>query len=210
MGKVISILGAKGGSGKTTVAHLLAHGMGSLPRPVDAVVVTTDALQPFFTAPRRYGMTDGRALDNLPVIIQKLDKNERLVIIVDGAASRPDLDKLLIGVSDLLVLPYRPSYGDAERAVQDLERLPGSVAIPTAWPRHPDVEARARRFLDMLPSNRRLGPIPQLSRVDELLDPSPEAYRRIATVLSRGSRHLAISILHRMKTHPLDMASQRR
>ncbi len=39
--KVIAIVSSKGGSGKSTAAHLIAHGCGSLPRPVMTVLLTT-------------------------------------------------------------------------------------------------------------------------------------------------------------------------
>ena len=41
MAKVIATIGSKGGSGKSTAAHLIAHGCGSLPRPVMTVLLTT-------------------------------------------------------------------------------------------------------------------------------------------------------------------------
>jgi MinD-like ATPase involved in chromosome partitioning or flagellar assembly len=40
--KVVAVVGTKGGTGKSSIAHLLGHGAGSLPRMVPAVVLTTD------------------------------------------------------------------------------------------------------------------------------------------------------------------------
>jgi hypothetical protein len=40
MAKFVAFLGEKGGSGKSSLGHLLAHGLGSLPKAIDAVVVT--------------------------------------------------------------------------------------------------------------------------------------------------------------------------
>jgi len=42
MAKVIAVAGTKGGTGKSTLSHLIAHGAGSLPKPIPAIVVTTD------------------------------------------------------------------------------------------------------------------------------------------------------------------------
>lgn len=206
MAKLIATAGNKGGTGKSTLAHLIGHGCGSLPHPIDAVVITTDDEDEPITGQRRYLPLDGRDLSALVPMLQKLDEQDRLLIILDGAAARPELDKLVQSVADLVVLPYGASIQEAQRVLKDLERLPGAVALPNRWPTHPDVQKRAKRFLDMVPGDRRLPPISALSRVDELLDAT--AYSRVATPLSRRAQQLVIEVLHRMNVHPLDMAAK--
>lgn len=206
MAKLIATAGEKGGTGKTTVAHLIGHGAGSLPHPIDTVVITTDGHDDPVDGQRRYLPLDGRDLAALPGLLEQLDRQERLLVVLDGAAARPELDRLIQSVADLVVLPYGPSYQDAVRVAKDLERLPAAVALPNRWPTHPDVAKRAERWLASIPASRRLPPMTALSRVDELLD--AEAYKRVATPLSRRAQQLVIEILHRIKVHPLDLAAR--
>ncbi len=78
--------------------------------------------------------------------------------MLDGAAARSELDKLVQTVADSVVLPFGPSVQDANRVLKDLERLPAAIALPNRWPTHPDVMKRAERFLQMIPAGRRLPP----------------------------------------------------
>lgn len=205
MAKLIAVAGEKGGGGKTTVAHLLGHGAGSLPHPIDAAVVTSDPGDMPVTGQRRYLPVDGRNPGQLANVLGALDQHERLLIVLDGAAARPEVDRITAELADMIVLPFGPSYQDAQRALRDLERLPKAVALPNRWPTHPDVKARAERWIQMLPVGRVLPPLAAVSRVDELLD--GEAYSRVATPLSKPSQRLVLEVLHRMGIHPLDLAS---
>lgn len=206
MAKIVAVLGEKGGNGKSTISHLLGHGAGSLASAIDAAVITTDPGDIPLTGQRRYLPLDGRDPDSLGKILQTLDQQERFLVILDGAAARPHIDKVAGQVADLILLPFAPSYQDAARALKDLARLPEAVALPNRWPTHPAVAARAQQFLDMIPAERRLPPVPALPRTDELLDPA--AYGRVATNLSRPSQALLLNVLHRMKVHPIDLASK--
>jgi chromosome partitioning protein len=206
MAKFVATAGNKGGTGKSTLAHLIGHGAGSLPHPIDCVVITTDEDDEPVTGQRRYLPIDGRDLSKLGPLLTELDQNDRLLIILDGAAARPEIDQLVQTVADLVLLPYGPSTQEVQRVLKDLERLPEAVALPNRWPTHADVKERAGRFLELVPQSRRLPPIPQLSRTDELLDPT--GYARVSTPLSRKAQQVTLEILHRIKVHPYDLASK--
>ncbi len=207
MAKLVAIGGEKGGTGKSTIAHLIGHGAGSLPHPIDAAVITTDRGDDPIAGERRYLPLDGRDLSRLPGLLEELDRTDRLLIVLDGAAARPELDALIQSVADLVILPYGPSVQDAARVNKDLARLKAAVALPNRWPTHPGTAERATRFLEAIPEQRRLPIVPALPRVDELLDPA--GYRRVATPLSRRAQQLAIEVLHQLGVYPLDLAAKK-
>ena len=53
MAKVIALAGSKGGTGKSSLSHLIAHGAGSLPRAIPSVVLTTDSDDDILSNERR-------------------------------------------------------------------------------------------------------------------------------------------------------------
>ena len=153
MAKVVAFAGSKGGTGKSTLSHLAAHGAGSLPRPIPAVVVTTDPEDTLAEGERRYVVVDGRSPVLLADQLQRLLPVERLLILIDGVANRADVDHVLADIADLVVVPYGPSAQDGARAVANLEGLPTAVAMPNRWPTHPGVARRARRWLEAVPAD---------------------------------------------------------
>jgi len=205
--KLIVVAGEKGGTGKSTIAHLIGHGCGSLPRPIDCAVVTTDPGDMPISGSRRYLPVDGRDPAKLAGILSALDQQERLLIVLDGAAAREQVDKLASGMADLILLPFGPSIQDATRAWRDMERMPNAVALPNRWPTHRDVAARAQQWMDMIPADRRLPPVPALPRTDELLG-ADASYARVATPLNKPALGLVLEVLYRLGIHPLDLAAK--
>ncbi|MGF7213104.1 cellulose biosynthesis protein BcsQ [Skermanella aerolata] len=204
MAKIVSFLGEKGGSGKSSLSHLLAHGLGSLPRSIDAVVVSTDPHDEVNELPRRYYYVDGRDHAKLPNLLRTLnDRSDRLVVIVDGAANRLAVDQAMDRVADLILIPFGPSYPDATRAAKHLQRLPDAIGVPNRWPTHPGVRKTADELLRLLPADRLLDAVPALTKVTELLH--PDRYQRVSTALSRPGQILALGVLQRLNIHPLDL-----
>jgi hypothetical protein len=203
MAKLIGLLGEKGGSGKSSLAHLIAHGLGSLPHAIDAVVIVTDPLDEVPKINRRYFVADGRDHGKLPGMLKQLDQRDDLVIIVDGAAGRVAIDEALNKLADLILIPFTGAYHDAVRAVRHLERLPGAVAVPNRWPTHPAAKTHANKLLSMLPADRLLNPVPAIGKITDLLNPTE--YSRAATALSRPGQSFSLEVLHRMKVHPFDL-----
>jgi len=92
MASVVSFSGSKGGTGKTTAAHLCAHGAGSLSRPIATVLITTDPLDQLVTDERRCLVVDGRTPQLLADALARYADVERALVIVDGVANRPDIE----------------------------------------------------------------------------------------------------------------------
>ena len=210
MAKIVLVAGQKGGSGKTHLSHLLAHGCGSLSRPIASAVIVTDPgrpIPPGGDGSRRYAIFDGRPVERLPFVLDALRVTERLLIVLDGAARQPELDEQMARqVADLTILPFKSSEDDVECVLSDLTRIPGSVAVPTQWPTHPGTRRDYQHFLSRIPPDRRLDPVPHLPRLPVLLG---ERYDTVQSSLSRPGQSFAIEVLHRMGVHPLDLAMPR-
>ncbi|WP_426960326.1 hypothetical protein [Muricoccus radiodurans] len=203
MARVIAFAGSKGGTGKSTLSHLAAHGAGSLPRPIPAVVVTTDPEDALAEGERRYVVVDGRSPPLLADQLQRLLAVDHLLILVDGVANRADVDRVLADIADLVVVPFGPSAQDGARAAANLDGLPSAVALPNRWPTHPGVARRARRWLEAVPSGRRLPPLKAIPRLDALL--GPDAYTEIAYEIASPARGLILELLARAGVDPNEL-----
>lgn len=200
MARVIAFAGSKGGTGKSTLSHLAAHGAGSLPRPIATVVVTTDPEDALAEGDRRYVVVDGRSPLLLANQLQRLLGVERLLVIIDGVANRSDVDRILGEVADLVIIPYGPSAQDGARAAANLMALPMAVGMPNRWPTHPGVARRARRWLEAVSGNRRLPALKAIPRLDALL--SQESYGEIAYEIAAPARGLILEILAKARIDP--------
>lgn len=207
MARVIAFAGSKGGTGKSTLSHLAAHGAGSLPRPIPAVVVTTDPEDGLAGGERRYVVVDGRSPALLADQLRRLLGMERLLVLVDGVANRADVDRVLAEIADLVVIPFGPSAQDGARAASNLDLLPTAVAMPNRWPTHPGVAKRARRWLAAVPTQRRLPPLRAIPRLDALL--GPDSYGDIAYEIAGPARGLILELLARAGIDPVDLADVR-
>ncbi|MFC7737680.1 hypothetical protein ACFQX4_17985 [Roseomonas sp. GCM10028921] len=205
MAKVIALAGSKGGTGKSSLSHLIAHGAGSLPKAIPAVVITTDIDDDILADERRYLVLDGRDPTRLADELERLMAEDRLLVVIDGAAGRPEIDAIISEVADLVLLPFGPSAQDASRAAKNLAALPKAVALPNRWPTHPGVAKRARKWLEMVPAARRLPPFRAIPRLDGLL--APDGYQELAYDIAAPARGLTLEILTRAKVDPSDLAA---
>ena len=205
MAKVIALAGSKGGSGKSTLSHLLAHGAGSLARAIPAAVVTTDPEDRLLEDQRRYLVVNGRTPARLADELERLLPVGRPLVVIDGAAARSDLDAVVSRVADLVVVPYGPSAQDAERAAANLQALPRAVALPNRWPTHLGTAKRARRWLAAVPEARRLPPFRAIPKLDGLL--SPEGYAHLAYDIAGPAWGLVLEALARAGADPDTLAA---
>ena len=205
MAKIIAFAGSKGGTGKSSLSHLLGHGAGSLGRPIRSVVLTTDPDEkPLVGTRRRYAVIDAReSPERLAAELERLMRVERLLVIVDGAARRAGLDALLAQVADLVVVPFGPVPQDAQRAVEALATMPRAVALPNRWPSHAGVAKRARRWLRMVPEDRCMAPFRTVPKIDGLLD--ADSYLDVTYDLAQPGRNLLLEILARAGVDPDDL-----
>ena len=148
MSNLIFIGGQKGGSTKTTTAHLMC--LGAILRGQPAAYVLTDPLRSLTTEGRPYGVIDGRDSNELAKIITARSNTKNVWLIIDGGGNRPELDKAISTQAQLTILPFRGSEEDLETISRDLAAMPNAVALPSAWPTNKHAQEAAQKFIDAL------------------------------------------------------------
>lgn len=145
MADIICVIGNKGGTGKTTLSHMLCQGMGLLAQR--SVCVLTDTFrEPLSPNGRRYLVADARSREALVKVVDKIRGLNAWLGVIDGGGNRTETDRRLYGLADLVLLPFRDSHEDVRTVIRDLEMFPRAYAIPTQWP----TNAWARESADKL------------------------------------------------------------
>ena len=147
MSHIISVIGNKGGTGKTTISQMLAHGLGLLGRRSMAVL-TDAAREPLDGDSRRYSTYDGRMPDRLRKAVSLFRTMPGVIGVIDGGGNRPHFDRTIYEMSDLVLLPFRDSHEDIRTVRRDLDTFPRAFGVPSQWPGNPWQQMVAERTLD--------------------------------------------------------------
>lgn len=195
MAEIVCIIGNKGGTGKTTLSHMLAHGLGLLGRR--AVCVLTDTgREPLAPEGRRYLVADARSREALAKVVDKIRELKGWMGVIDGGANRTEMDARLYRLADVVLLPFRDSHEDIRTVVRDLEMFPRALALPSQWPGNPwQREAAERTVAQHLGRfrGRLLEPVPAVSASKLLLHTNiPDV---LPTPLANACRQLAGQVL---------------
>ena len=148
--KAISILGKKGGSGKSTTSHMLALGLSKL--GIRAILLTTDNDRKSLRDENRpYSTYGAQTSENLKKALEAFGRLDTStipsVLIVDGGGNREGVDNLFAEFSDLILLPFRDSEEDIRVVSADLQRLPEAMALPSCWTTNHFAIASAQQVL---------------------------------------------------------------
>lgn len=195
MAQIICIIGNKGGTGKTTLSHLLAHGLGLFGKYTVAVLTDIER-QPLSKAGRNYLPFDARQSDNLERVVQKLRAVEQWYGVIDGGGNRPQMDTTLAGLADLVLLPFRDSHEDVRTLIQDLERFPQAYALPSQWPSNAwQLQAAMRTVENLLGRyrDRLLEPVYVQSATKLLLQ--HQLPSQLPAALNNTARMLALQVM---------------
>ena len=203
MADIICVIGNKGGTGKTTLSHMLCQGMGLLGQR--SVCVLTDThREPLDPDGRRYLVADARSREALAKVTDKIRSLKAWMGVIDGGGNRSEMDRRLYGLADLVLLPFRDSHEDIRTVVRDLEQFPRAYAMPTQWPTNAwQREVAEKAVVDMLAPfrDRILDPVFSLSATKQLLQSRlPET---LPTPLANACRAAAHQVLELLQI-PLD------
>lgn len=199
MRQLISVIGSKGGTGKTSISHMLCHGFGLFGR--QSISILTDSeREPLSRLGRHYITLDGRSPEKLEKILEKLNTLPNWIGVIDGGGNRPDMDRLLYELGGLVLLPFRDSHEDMRTVLRDLERYPNALGIPSQWPTNSWQQMAAERTLDEVMQAYRprlLEPVYSVSASKLLLqDEVPDS---LPSMLNNVSRSLARQVLDRLE-----------
>jgi chromosome partitioning protein len=196
--RLICVIGNKGGTGKTSITHMLCHGFGLL--GLRSVAVLTDnAREPLLRNNRAYTPLDGRTPEKLEKVLAKLETMPDWIGVVDGGANRPEMDQKLYEESRLTLLPFRDSHEDIRTVRQDLEKFTEAYGIPSQWPTNPWQQMAAEHTLDNLMQDYRprlLEPVYTVSSSKLLLE--TQLPNDLPTVLNNVCRSLAKQVLQKI------------
>ena len=198
MADIICVIGNKGGTGKTTLSHMLCQGMGLLGQR--SVCVLTDThREPLDPGSRRYLIADARSRDALVKVVDKIRGLKAWLGVIDGGGNRTEMDKRLYGVADLVLLPFRDSHEDVRTVIRDLEMFPRAYAIPTQWPTNAwQREAAEKTVAELLAPyrDRILDPIFSLSGSKVLLQKNlPDSLPTPLANACRAAAHQVVDLL---------------
>jgi len=140
--------GQKGGTTKTTTAHMLCLGAVLCKQP--AAYGLTDPKRQLKAEGRPYGVLDGRDPAKMAQIIAANHSTLNGWLITDGGGNRPQFDKAMAAEASLCLVPFRDSEEDLEAVRLDLEAIPNALAWPSAWPTNKLAQQSAQRYIDDL------------------------------------------------------------
>lgn len=205
MADIICVIGNKGGTGKTTLSHMLCQGLGLLGQR--SVCVLTDTYrEPLAPTSRRYLVADARSRESLAKVVDKIRSLNAWMGVIDGGGNRTETDRQLYGLADLVLLPFRDSQEDIRTVIRDLEMLPRAYAIPSQWPTNAWARETAERTVgEMLAPyrDRILDPIFALGASKLLLQ--KHVPPTLPTPLANACRSSAHQVLDLLQI-PLDAA----
>jgi hypothetical protein len=194
--------GQKGGTTKSTTAHLLC--LGAVLNKQPAAYVLTDPKRPLRSDGRPYGVLDGREPHQLAQIIAANQSTLNGWLVFDGGGNRPQFDKAMADEVALCLLPFRDSDEDDEMLRLDLAAIPNAVAWPAAWPTNPKAAIKAKRYIDNLkrdfPARVIERPIFFINSAKELLD--KELAEPSTVVRSASRRAFEIMSDHYLQARP--------
>ena len=204
--QIIAVLGSKGGTGKTTLAHLLGVGFTGVSyqgEPLNVAVLLTDpSREPVAQPGRRYRFYDAREPERLHELLRKAAHSTGWILVVDGGGNRPAFDEVVAQAADLVLLPFRDSAEDARTVAADLRRLPMAYGLPSQWPTNAYARPAAERLVqellrEFVAAGRVLPPVNACRATSELLKYTLEG--RLATALLTEARALTRLVWERLQ-----------
>lgn len=194
--KGVATTGHRGGTGKTTIAHLLA--LGASWKGVPAHFMHTDDREPIKVNGRPYLYYDARKPDELEVLINSAVNNDGLFVL-DSGGNRPEFDAWVASSMDLVLMPVAPDPEDVRVALSHMARLEKQGA-ENVWflinkvPANIHEKRYIARYLTKLPADRTIGAFPEMRAVRVLRDDDLVAFKTPPSRVNNLARNLYVVV----------------
>lgn len=189
--KAVAVVGKRGGSGKTSVSHLLA--LGAAWKMIPAYFMHTDDREPIGVQGRPYAYYDARSPETLSTLMGAAINKDGLFVI-DGGGNRPDFDKWISDCVDLALIPVSPDPEDVREALQHYERLikAGAVNVKYLINKYPSSKVERayvdKEFLTAIPKKEIIGYLPMVSAVRTLRVSDVQEFRTPPSRVNKVAR----------------------
>jgi hypothetical protein len=130
----VGIATAKGGVGKTTLAHSLCYGASLLKYPAHCAY-TDDPIGKLNITNRPYRYYDCTDITRLSALAEKAEGKEGL-IVVDGQANRPDFDAWIAKSVDIILVPIMRDQASVKFGMDMLKKHDNAYSVLSEFPGH--------------------------------------------------------------------------
>lgn len=189
----VAVVQKRGGAGKTTLCHLLAHGAALYKK--QAHLMHTDDRAPISVNGRRYSYYDARQPDDLSSLVKSIINSDGLCII-DSGGNRPEFDKWVSTYVDLVLIPVTPDSEAVNLALEKMDILKAHGATHVKYilnqvSSYKNEMARDQReYFDKIPSDLVLGKLGKVSASKILRDSDRDRFITPPTNVNNLSRKL--------------------
>lgn len=190
--KGVAIVSSKGGTGKTSLAHLLA--LGAAWKNIPSYLMHTDNRDPITVQGRPYLYYDARTPETLAALVQAAI-NQHGLCIIDGGGNRPDFDNWIAQYVDLVLIPVTPDQEATKLAQADRKRMIDAGAENCRYLlNNVSTNAKAREFdrsmfYSQLDSELIAGEVKSLAAIKRLNIPDVEPFSTPPSNLNNLSRY---------------------
>ena len=209
--KGVATIGKKGGTGKTTLAHLLA--LGATWKDVPTHFMHTDDREPIKVDGRPYMYYDARKPEALEVLINSAINNDGLFVL-DSGGNRPEFDLWVAGAMDLVLLPVTPDPEDVTVALAHMSQLVKAGAdnvwfIINKVPANLNEKKYIAKYLSKLPDDRTIGALPEMKAVRIMREDDDEPFSTPPARVNGLARNFYTAISHQLVLLDRDQEERR-
>ena len=199
--KGVAIVGHKGGTGKTSLAHALA--LGAAWKGIPAYLMHTDDKEPLRVNGRPYAYYDARAPETLRILINAALNNDG-IFIIDSGGNRAEFDEWVAKSMDLVLVPFIPDPEAVETNLRHMERLErvggGNVrAIVNAYPSNRFERQHVAQFLRDIPQEKIMARIPEVKAIRTLRANDDPKFETPPARVNNLARSLYVDVMYTMK-----------
>ena len=190
----VGIATAKGGVGKTTLAHSLCYGASLLQYPAHCAY-TDDPLGKLNVVDRPYRYYDCTDISKLSSLAEKAEGKEGL-FVVDGQANRPDFDAWIANSVDIILVPIMRDQASVKFGMDMLKKHKNAYSILSEFPGNPkEAEAYLKEITEYGYSDKReLFKMPKIAKLSAFIsDDHNGAFSTPSTAISGACRNLFLA-----------------